>query len=100
LGHPDTNKDVYDANDLSLLADRLTKPLMMIHGLADDNVAIAPTLKMSTPLLGAGKPHEVLRLSGITHMAASETVAENLLLLQVAFLRRALNIQTDEAEVQ
>ncbi len=92
LGHPDTNKDVYDANDLTLLADQLTRPLMMIHGLADDNVAIAHTLKMSTALLAAGKPHEVLPLSGITHMASSETVAENLLLLQVDFLRRALNI--------
>jgi dipeptidyl-peptidase 4 len=96
LGHPDTNKDVYDANDLTLLADRLTKPLMMIHGLADDNVAIAHTLRMSTALLAAGRPHEVLPLSGITHMASSETVAENLLLLQVAFLRRAMNISTDE----
>lgn len=92
LGHPDTNKDVYDANDLTLLADRLEKPLMLIHGLADDNVAIAHTLKLSTALLAAGKPHEVLPLSGITHMASSETVAENLLLLQVDFLRRSLSI--------
>jgi dipeptidyl-peptidase-4 len=98
LGHPDVNQDVYDANDLTLLADRLTKPLMMIHGLADDNVAIAHTLKMSTALLTAGKPHEVLPLPGITHMASSETVAENLLLLQVAFLRRAMNIQPDEVD--
>ena len=71
---------------------------MMIHGLADDNVAIAHTLKMSTALLAAGKPHEVLPLSGITHMASSETVAENLLLLQVDFLRRAMNIATDEVD--
>jgi len=98
LGHPDTNQQVYDANDLSLLADQLTRPLMMIHGLADDNVAIAHTLKMSTALLAAGKPHEVLPLSGITHMAASETVAENLLLLQVAFLRRSMGIAVDGAD--
>lgn len=93
LGHPDTDKDVYDANDLTLLADRLTKPLMMIHGLADDNVAIAHTLKMSQALLEHGKPHEVLPLSGITHMANSEAVAENLALFQLAFLRRALAIE-------
>jgi dipeptidyl-peptidase 4 len=92
LGHPDTNKDVYDANDLTLLADQLTKPLMLIHGLADDNVAIAHTLRMSSALLAAGKPHEVLPLSGMTHMANSETVAENLMLLQVDFLRRAMGI--------
>jgi dipeptidyl-peptidase-4 len=95
LGHPDTNQEVYDANDLTLLADGLSKPLMLIHGLADDNVAIAHTLKMSSALLAAGKPHEVLPLSGITHMASSETVAENLLLLQVEFLHRAMNIPVD-----
>jgi dipeptidyl-peptidase-4 len=32
----------------------------------------------------------VLPLSGITHMAAQEAVAENLLLLQLDFLRDAL----------
>jgi len=92
LGHPDTNRAVYDDNDLTLLADRLRAPLMMIHGLADDNVAFAHTMKMSSALLAAGKPHEILPLSGITHMASSETVAENLLLLQVAFLKRAMDI--------
>jgi dipeptidyl-peptidase-4 len=41
-------------------------------------------------LLSAGKPHEVLPLTGITHMASDEVVAENLLLAQVDFFRRAL----------
>jgi dipeptidyl-peptidase-4 len=34
----------------------------------------------------------VLPLSGITHMAAQEAVAENLLLLQLDFLRDALGL--------
>lgn len=38
------------------------------------------------------RPHEVLPLSGVTHMTPQETVAENLLLLQVDFLRRALGL--------
>jgi dipeptidyl-peptidase-4 len=32
----------------------------------------------------------VLPLSGVTHLASEEAVAENLLLLQVEFLRSAL----------
>lgn len=92
LGHPEANRGVYDANDLTLLAEGLTRPLMLIHGLADDNVAFAHTLKLSQALLAAGRPHEVLPLSGITHMASSETVAESLLLLQVDFLRRAMGV--------
>ena len=43
-------------------------------------------------LLAAGRPHTVLPLSGVTHMAAREDVAENLLLLQVDFLKSALGI--------
>ena len=65
---------------------------MLIHGLADDNVVSAHTLKLSQALLEAGRPHEVLPLSDVTHMTPQEVVAENLLLLQLDFLRRSLPI--------
>ena len=65
---------------------------MIIHGLADDNVYVAHSLRLSDALLAAGRPHEFLPLSGMTHLANDETVAENLLLLQVDFLRRALRL--------
>ncbi len=93
LGHPDTNDDVYEANSLIPLAPHLSRPLMIIHGLADDNVYVAHSLRLSSALLAAGKPHEVLPLTGMTHLANDEGVAENLLLLQVDFLRRALDIE-------
>ena len=51
---------------------------MLIHGLADDNVVVAHTLRLSSALLAAGRPHTVLPLSGVTHMARQEEVAENL----------------------
>ena len=65
---------------------------MLIHGLADDNVVVAHTLRLSRALLEAGRPHTVLPLSGVTRMTPQEAVAENLLLLQVAFLRDALGM--------
>jgi len=68
------------------------RPLLLIHGLADDNVVVAHTLRLSSALLAAGYPHQVLPLTGITHMASSETVAENMLNLQLDFLRRSLNL--------
>lgn len=49
----------------------------------------------SAPFVGAprrGRPHEVLPLSGVTHMTPQEQVAENLLLLQVDFLKRSLGL--------
>jgi dipeptidyl-peptidase-4 len=90
LGDPAADPLAYDASSLSSDAARLSRPLMIIHGLADDNVVVAHSLRLSAALLAAGRPHEVLPLTGVTHMPAQEEVAENLLLLQVDFLRRAL----------
>ncbi|ANZ38609.1 peptidase S9 [Lentzea guizhouensis] len=91
LGHPDDKPEVYDSNSLIADADKLSRPLMIIHGLADDNVVAAHTLRLSSALLAAGRPHTVLPLSGVTHMTPQEQVAENLLLLQVDFLKQSLS---------
>jgi dipeptidyl-peptidase-4 len=90
LGHPDDRANGYEASSLLGLAGDLTRPLLLIHGLADDNVVAAHTLQLSAALLAAGKPHEVLPLVGVTHMTPQEEVAENLLLHQLDFLRRSL----------
>ncbi len=90
LGHPGENGAAYDRCSLLGDAAKLERPLLIIHGLADDNVVAAHTLRLSGALLAAGRPHSVLPLSGVTHMTPQEEVAENLLLLQVDFLRRAL----------
>ena len=90
LGHPGEVPEVYDRNSLLPLAAGLERPLMLIHGLSDDNVVAAHTLQLSSALLAAGRPHTVLPLSGVTHMTPQETVAENLKLLQVQFLREHL----------
>jgi dipeptidyl-peptidase 4 len=98
LGQPDENPEVYDRcspiTDAERIGDAAThRPMMIIHGLADDNVVVAHSLRLSSALLAAGYPHTVLPLSGVTHMASQEEVAENLLLLQVDFLRRALGLE-------
>lgn len=90
LGHPDEQPTAYAWSSLLDDAPKLERPLLLIHGLADDNVVAAHTLQLSSALLAAGRPHTVLPLSGVTHMTPQEVVAENLLLLQVAFLKEAL----------
>jgi dipeptidyl-peptidase-4 len=93
LGHPETCPDSYERSSLLADAPRLTRPLLLVHGLADDNVVAAHTLRLSAALLAAGRPHSVLPLSGVTHMSGTrEDVAENLLRLQVDFLRTAPGI--------
>ncbi|WUD02169.1 prolyl oligopeptidase family serine peptidase [Streptomyces sp. NBC_00523] len=99
LGDPARNPEVYAHNSLvtdaglSGAAEQV-RPMLVIHGLADDNVVVAHSLRLSSALLAAGRPHEVLPLSGVTHMTPQEKVAENLLLLQVDFLKRSLGLRS------
>jgi dipeptidyl-peptidase-4 len=91
LGHPGIYPDHYEDSDLIVQAASLERPLLLIHGLADDNVVAAHTLQYSTALLAAGRPHQVLPLSGVTHMTPQVAVAENLLRLQLTFLQQHLS---------
>ena len=81
---------VYERNSIISDAPQLDRPLMLIHGFADDNVTIAHSLRLSQALMAAGRKHTFLPLTGITHMTNDETVAENLLILQRDFLAEAL----------
>ncbi|MDO8732300.1 MAG: prolyl oligopeptidase family serine peptidase [Actinomycetota bacterium] len=96
LGHPDTNPDAYNRTSLLLRANQLTRPLLMLHGLADDNVHVAHTLQLSSALLAAGKPHAVVPLTGVTHMTPQEIVAENLLRLEIDFFSEHLGVPNDD----
>ncbi|HET8970552.1 MAG TPA: prolyl oligopeptidase family serine peptidase, partial [Candidatus Nanopelagicales bacterium] len=68
LGHPDEAPAAYDASSLLADAPELTRPLLLIHGMTDDNVAVAHSLTLSAALTVAGRPHTFLPLSGVTHM--------------------------------
>jgi dipeptidyl-peptidase 4 len=92
LGMPDTDVDAYARYRLLDDAPNLRRPLLLIHGLADDNVYVANTLRLSRALLESGRSHSVIPLSGITHAPQQPEVAENLLLLQVRFIRDALGL--------
>jgi dipeptidyl-peptidase 4 len=98
LGDPAENPAAYENSSLNNDPERavasVIRPLLIIHGLADDNVFVAHSLRLSSALLAAGYPHSVLPLSGVTHMTPQEVVAENLLLFQVNFLRSALAERT------
>ncbi|MCB9413390.1 MAG: prolyl oligopeptidase family serine peptidase [Actinobacteria bacterium] len=86
LGDPARQPDHYAASDLIRRAPDLSRPLLLAHGLADDNVVAAHTLRLSSALLAAGRPHSVLPLTGVTHMTPQPVVAANLLRAQADYL--------------
>lgn len=91
LGDPEKCPEHYDRSSLVGLGHRLSRPLLFVHGLADDNVVAAHTLRLSAELLAAGRPHSVLPVPGASHMISDDAIAENLLWFELAFLRRELN---------
>ncbi|MEU6755527.1 alpha/beta fold hydrolase [Streptomyces sp. NPDC046685] len=89
LGLPQENPEVYERDSLIPDAPRLTRPLLLITGLADDNVHPSHTLRLSQALTDAGRPHQLLALPGVTHMTPGGT-REKLMALELDFFRRAL----------
>ena len=88
LDHPDKKPENYDRCSLITEAANLDRPLMIIHGLADDNVLFGHTVRFTNALLAAARPYNLVVLSGVTHTTPDPMVTENLLLLELDFLRR------------
>ncbi|MGP9022086.1 prolyl oligopeptidase family serine peptidase [Streptomyces sp. BR1] len=91
LGHPDVLPQNYERCSLVAHAHKLTRPLLLVQGMADDNVVPAHMLRFSQALVTAGRLHSVLPLPGETHLVTKEGVADRLLWLNVEFLKKSLN---------
>ncbi|MEW2417584.1 prolyl oligopeptidase family serine peptidase [Streptomyces sp. NPDC046866] len=89
LGLPQENPEVYEQESLIAEAPRLTRPLLLVTGLADDNVHPSHTLRLSQALTDAGRPHQLLALPGVTHMTPNGT-REKLMALELEFFRKEL----------
>ncbi|MEU6147845.1 prolyl oligopeptidase family serine peptidase [Streptomyces sp. NPDC047081] len=96
LGHPERYPERYEACDLVREAPRLTRPLLLMHGLADANVPPVNTQRMSEALHAAGRPHEVLYLPGVGHRPIGSPATEELLHRQVRFLQADLGAPRTE----
>jgi dipeptidyl-peptidase-4 len=62
---------------LTYAAD-LSRPLLLIHGTADDNVYFFHTLKLADALFRAGRPFDLVPLAGVTHQVPDPLVREQL----------------------
>jgi dipeptidyl-peptidase-4 len=85
------SKAAYDEASLIPLAKNLKRPLLLVHGTADDNVYYRHTLKLADALFRAGKEFESLALPGVTHMySADPVVMERLWAKTASFFRTHL----------
>jgi dipeptidyl-peptidase 4 len=72
------SKKAYEESSLLPLASKLERPLLLVHGTADDNVYFRHTLRLTDALFRAGKDFEVLPLPSLTHMVPDPIVTERL----------------------
>jgi dipeptidyl-peptidase-4 len=69
LGLPSENAEGYKKSSVLNYAENLSRPLLLIHGLTDDNVYFQHSVQLSEALFQAGKPFNFLPLLG-THMVS------------------------------
>ena len=78
LGIPPKDAAAYKEGSLLTYAADLRRPLLLLHGTADDNVYFRHSLKLVDALFRAGKDFDMLPLSGLTHMVPDPLVTERL----------------------
>lgn len=95
LGHPNVNAKNYDSCSLVNEAHRLSRPLMLIHGLLDDNVFSAHAFRMSAAFLAAERPHAVVPLPSGHNVTAQRGGEKTMFRMQVEFIRNALGLPAE-----
>ncbi len=78
LGVPPEAAKAYDVSSVLTYVEKAKRPLLLIHGTADDNVYFIHSLKLSDAMFRAGKNHQVLPLSNFTHMVPEPVVTQRL----------------------
>jgi dipeptidyl-peptidase-4 len=69
----------------------LERPLLLVHGTADDNVYYRHTLRLSDALFRAGKDFDVMPLPGVTHMVSADpTVYDRYMMRATMFFKKHL----------
>lgn len=76
VGLPDAHPEAYAKSSVLTYAAKLSRPLLLIHGTADDNVYFMHSIKLADALLRAGIDFDFLPLAGFTHMVAEPSVVE------------------------
>jgi dipeptidyl-peptidase-4 len=86
---PADNPDVYRRSSALTYAERLARPLLIMHGITDDNVHFAHTLAFMEALYLAGNRAELVTLSA-THLVPEPRLAFLREKTQVDFFREHL----------
>jgi dipeptidyl-peptidase-4 len=89
LGIPQDDPKAYAVSNVLTYAANLQRPLLIMHGLTDDNVYFENTFKLTQALIKAGKPYNLLLLPG-THQLPDPVLRARVDERRAAFFKQEL----------
>jgi len=91
LGNPATDPAPYRTSDAITQADRIDDPLLLIHGMADDNVVFENSTALMAALQSRSRIFEMMVYPGATHGVPGEARQLHLWRTITDFLNRRVN---------
>ena len=89
LGLPAEAPEAYRVSNVTTYAAEARRPLLLVHGLTDDNVYFQHTLQLADALFRAGKSYELLPMLG-THMVSDPLIRMRQQTRIMDFMKREL----------
>jgi len=87
MDHPARNADGYAAANVLTHVDGLRSPLLLIHGMADDNVLFANSTQLMSALQKRGTPFELMTYPGAKHGLQGKDLLHRLRVSEAFFAR-------------
>ncbi|MEO0811619.1 MAG: prolyl oligopeptidase family serine peptidase [Myxococcota bacterium] len=102
LGVPEdrSTDPAYRVSDVLTYAESLRRPLMVVHGTADDNVFFIHTTRLSDALTKAGRMHRVVPIANETHSVKDPERVKGMYLSIVQFFRESLENPSTTLDTQ
>lgn len=88
MGDPRIVPEAYTKASAIPDAAKMTDPLLLIHGMADDNVVFENSSELIAKLQGTNLPFEMMLYPGYTHRVAGEQISPHLWNTIFGFLER------------
>ncbi|MEO0031749.1 MAG: hypothetical protein RIS94_1507 [Pseudomonadota bacterium] len=88
LGDPREGPQVYEASNALADTKKIADPLLIVHGMADDNVVFENATAIIAKMQGEAVPFEMMLYPGFTHRISGPKVSQHLYETMFRFLDR------------
>ncbi|MBY5992428.1 S9 family peptidase [Ferrimonas balearica] len=98
MGHPDKVPQAYEAASVFPYAKALGRPLLIYHGMADDNVLFTNTTRLIKVLQDEGKQFDLMTYPGKKHSLRGKATRTHWHTMMAEFFDRHLKPESPEAK--